>query len=311
MGIAAFLLCFAGIVALIWGIYNKVKAGRVSDAPLVSTADAASKGAQVANAKGGISAQGRLVCQQPVISPVTGQQCLYYRLEVKAKWKQGDVTKEKSIEDHRVAAQFCIDDGSGPVWIDATKGGDFDDEKITTQEKGTGLLAGIAGGAIQFGNYTLNAGMFSLGTNYEVKETVWPFTSTGNLYACGKTVNNTIAEPGWRSLIVSGKSRDELLAHATKSAKLSLIGGGVAMAAGVLFGILSAVFAEPAEAKVEPVKPVMTTTAAELPAPSASASAVDTAQAVDTGKPAAAKPGAKPAGAKPAAAKPSAAASHK
>lgn len=260
------LILMVGILALVWGIFQKVKAGRVADAPLVGTGQA-SQG-QGAGPKGQISAQGRVVCQQPLVSPVTGTPCLYYKIKTEAHWKSGNENKSKTIDEQKVAAQFALDDGSGPVWVDAREGGDFD-TKSHNEEKSTGLIGGITGQDLIFGNYRVSTGMMSLGTKYVVREEVLPIAA--NLYACGKTANGSIAAPGWRSLILSTKNRDELLSHATKSAKTFLIGGGASFATGLIMAIVGALIAPPAEAKAD----VSTTVITQAPVTTASAAKSD------------------------------------
>src|SRR5262249_30229961 len=159
----ALVLIALGIVGLIYGFLQKLKAGRVADAPLVKTGEAAAKGAAAANPKGGISAEGNVVCQQPLISPVTGVPCLYYALKVTASWKDGDHQKSKELTHEKRAAQFAVDDGSGPVWVDARQGGDFEPTQKKEETKGTSLLGGITGQDLVFGNYRVSTGMLSLG----------------------------------------------------------------------------------------------------------------------------------------------------
>jgi cell division septation protein DedD len=260
-----------GIIAIIWGIFQKVKAGRVADAPLASTGDAARRGGEVASPKGAISAQGRVVCAQPLVSPVTGTPCLYYRLRVTASWKEGNVDKKKELNDERVAATFAIDDGSGPVHVDARKGGDFEPSQVKDETKGTGLLGGITGKEIEFGNYRVSAGMLSLGTKYNVREEVLPLQPS--LYVCGKAEQGAIVAPGWRSLIVSNKTRDELLGHATKSAKASLLGGLGAFVAGGALAIVGTLLAPPPAA----ADPAQLTAAASTAPAASSAPAAATA----------------------------------
>jgi len=226
----------AGLVGVIWGIFQQVKAGRLSGAPLVRTGDAAARGGQVASSDGAISVQGNVICQRFLVSPVTGTVCLYYSLKTVASWKEGEAEKSKVLEDRKVAARFAIDDGTGPVWIDASKGGDFDPERSKSESKGAGLLGGVTGADLAFGHYKLATRSLSLGTKYEVTETLLPVVP--RLYACGRTVEQGIAEPGWRSLILSAKTRDELLASAGRGAKLFMAGGVAALGAGALLAFL-------------------------------------------------------------------------
>ncbi|MFO0740455.1 MAG: GIDE domain-containing protein [Labilithrix sp.] len=229
VGIALFAL---GLIGLIYGIFQRLKAGRITDAPLVSTGDVASRGRAVAGAKGQVSAQGIVSCAQPVIAPFSGVPCLYYEIKCTARWKDGDTQKSKLIDEQKVAAQFVIDDGSGAVPIDAREGGDFEPTQKKSETKGTGLVGGITGTDLEFGNYRVNTPILDVGTKYEVEEEVLPMVP--RLYACGRIgdLGNVIAAPSWRALILSAKSRDELLASATKTAKLSLIAGAALLLVG-------------------------------------------------------------------------------
>lgn len=300
VGLVAVVL---GIIGLLYGFMQKLKAGRVADAPLVSTGDAASKGAQVASPKGAISAQGNVVCPQPLISPVTGTPCLYYQLRCKAEWKQGEATKSKEILDEKRAAQFTIDDGSGPVVVDASKGGDFEPTRRKTETKATGLLGGITGADVVFGNYRVSAGPFALGTKFTVEEEVLPVVPRA--YACGRAEGGAIVAPSWRSLLLDARSRDELLSAATTGAKRFLIGGAVAFTLG---GGLCTIAQLTAPKQAPPASTASTLTAA------ASSKAPETPDAAtpatdDTDAPATSAPSPK-AGAAPARPKSSAAATN-
>lgn len=277
-----FALLALGIIGLIYGIMQRMKAGRVTDAPLVKTGDVAGRGAQVAGPKGAVSAQGTVLCQQPVIAPVSGTPSLFYELKVTAEWKDGDTTKSKEIDHQKVAAQLAINDGSGPVWVDLREGGDFEPMAKKEMEQSTGLLKGIVGGELVFGNYRLQAGIGNLGTTYKVEEKCLPVQPS--LYVCGKLADGggAITAPGWRSLIVSNQSRDQLLAAATKSSKISLIAGAAATAVGLALGIAGSMMtsseasadtaapnvtapSEPAAAASEPVDAPTSTAAAAPP----------------------------------------------
>lgn len=232
-----FALLALGVVGLVYGILMRMKAGRVTDAPLASTGDVAARGPQVAGPRGAISAQGSVICQQPVIAPVSGTPAYFYEIKVTAEWKDGDATKTKELDHQKVAAQLAINDGSGPVWVDLREGGDFEPMAKKEMEQSTGLLKGIVGGELVFGQYRLHAGIGNLGTTYKVEEKCLPVQPS--LYVCGKLADGggVITAPSWRSLIVSDKSRDQLLAAATKSAKISLIAGAAAAVVGVALGV--------------------------------------------------------------------------
>jgi hypothetical protein len=266
----ALVLIALGFIALVVGFMERLKAGRVSDAPLVKTGDAAARGAAVANAKGGLSAEGNVLCREPLVSPVTGVPCLYYSLKVTASWKDGDHEKSRELTKEKRAAQFAIDDGSGPVPVDARDGGDFEPSQKKEETQSTSLLGGLTGKDLVFGNYRISTGLLSLGTKYEVVEEVLPVVP--RLYACGKTgAGGAIAAPGWRSLILSAKSRDELLAGAAKNAKMFLGGGAGAFAVGVALAVVASLTAPPATAAVPVTTSAPAAAPAETTAPAATA----------------------------------------
>lgn len=226
------IVVLVGILGIAWGIFQKVKAGRVTDAPLVRTGEVAVRGRSAAGPNGQLSAQGAVICQRPLTAPFSGQPCLYYKLTCKAEWKEGESHKSKELDEQKVAAQFAIDDGSGPVWVDAREGGDFEPTQTKRETRGAGLVGGITGAELTFGSYRVQTGMLALGTKYTVEEEILPLVP--RLYACGKLSDQgaAIAAPGWRALILSSKSRDELLASATKTAKVALLAGAAALLAG-------------------------------------------------------------------------------
>ncbi len=234
------LLAVVGILGLVYGLFMRVRAGRVSDAPFVKTGEAASKGTAVANPKGAISAEGNVTCPQPLVAPVSGKTCLYYEVKITASWKDGDSTKEKELSHDKYAAQFAIDDGTGPVWIDAREGGDFEPEEEKTETKSTSLLGGITGQDLMFGQLKVSTGMLSLGTRYQVEEKLLP--ALPKVYVCGKVgQNNVITAPGWRALLITGKTREEYLGHAMQHAKIALIVAASLMGVGTAMGVVGAV----------------------------------------------------------------------
>jgi E3 Ubiquitin ligase len=262
-----------GIIGFIWGVLQKMKAGRVADAPLASTGDVVQKGTAVAGPKGQISAQGAVSCPTPVIAPFSGTPCLYYRLKCTAEWKDGDTNKSKVLDEQKVSAKFTINDGSGPVVIDAHEGGDFEPTQTKRETKGTGLLGGITGTEITFGNYRVQTGMLSMGTKYTVEEEVMPVVQ--HLYACGKLAEHggAISSPSWRQLILSSKSRDELLSAATKGAKTFLAAGAAAFVVGSGMAIAGQLMGGGAEDKA----PAAVASVAAKEAPPATTTATSTA----------------------------------
>jgi hypothetical protein len=172
MVVAGMAVLCLGIIGIIYGVMQKMKAGRVTDAPFASTGDVLRRGRELAGPKGQISAQGAVACPQPLVSPVSGQPCLYYKVKCTGRWKEGNVEKSKVLDEQQMAAQFAIDDGSGAIYVDARQGGDFEPTQRKSEKKGGGLGA-IVGRELQFGQYRV-APVLPVGTTYEVDEEVLP-----------------------------------------------------------------------------------------------------------------------------------------
>ena len=243
MGFVAVILTAGGIVALIWGLVQKFKAGRLAKAPFVKTGEAASKGDAVAGEKGAISVQGAVRAKELLTSPVTGTECLYYELKIVGKWKEGDSEKSKDYVDEKSAAQFMLDDGTGAIRVDASKGGDFDCmEKTFDETKKEGFFADLKsavgkGQPIMFGSYAFHNPVNSTANKFECVEKV--VKPQQHMFVLGKLENGSIGSPSWTSLIMSSKSREELLGSTAKAAKSFLIGGAAAAGVGVILGIVS------------------------------------------------------------------------
>lgn len=243
VAIGAFALVL-GVLALVGGVFSRVRAGRIANTPFASTGDVASKGLAVAGPKGAISTEGRVVAPQLATSPVTGTPCLYYEVAVTASWKVGDSVQSHRVTDEKVAAPFALDDGSGAIRIDASKGGDLGTKTTFQKKQSRGLMSAFTGKPLSFGErgfsvpQGIRVGLTVIPDHaeFEVVERCLPMPE--KLYANGKLDNGAIGSPNWTSLVLSTKSRDELLAGTATMAKRLLIGGAAASAAGaVLAGI--------------------------------------------------------------------------
>jgi hypothetical protein len=242
MGALAAILVAAGIAGLVYGGMQKFKAGRLSKAPFAKTGEAA-KNPSVSGEKGSISVQGAVRAPQPMRSPVTGTLCLFYELKVVGTWKDGDSSQSKDYVDEKAAARFTLDDGSGPVGVEAGAGGDFEPLEQTFQEtKKEGFFADLKtavgkGKPMMFGNYAFANPVNSKADKFECTERV--FKVQPSLFAVGKLEGGKIVAPSWTSLILSNKSREELLGATTKGAKNFLVGGGAVAAVGLVLGLVS------------------------------------------------------------------------
>ena len=245
MSAIGILLAFVGALALVGGAVQKYKAGRLAKTPFVSTGDAASQKTAAAGEKGAISTQGKVAHGDLVTGEVTGTQALYVHLKVKAKWKVGDSNETLMLRDEKLAASFTLDDGSGPVAIDVTKGGDLELKKTFSKTKGLGLGGILKGGGIQFGEqgFAVAPGprkyqnkIIPQDAKFEVTEEC--LIPAEQYFVCGKIdESGVIGSPSWASLILSTKTHEELAGGTAEFAKKLLIGGAVGVVVG---GILAA-----------------------------------------------------------------------
>lgn len=245
MGALGAVLVGLGIIGLIYGLMNRFKAGRIASAPLARTGDAAR--GQGAGEKGALAVEGALQAAQWLTAPASGKPCLYYQVEATAKWKEGESSQSEKFFEQKMGLRFTLDDGSGPVAVDASKGGDFDPMETSLQEtKKLGLLSGMksafTGEGLLFGQFqvpqaTMNK--FPGDAEFTVVERL--YAPQGKLFALGAfdPAQGGIGSPGWSSLLLSTKSREELLGASAKTAKVSLSAGGAAVAVGSLLGLVS------------------------------------------------------------------------
>lgn len=233
MAAVASLIVVLGIIGVIYSFMERAKAQRVAGAAPVKTGDVKAQSGGSA-----VSVEGNVVCPQPLVAPFSGTPCLYYSIKCTAEWKAGETKRTKVLSDSKSAARFAIDDGSGPAAVDAAQGGSFEPTQKRSETKGAGLMGGITGKELMFGQYAVSTGALELGTMYRVDEEVLPLQP--KMYACGAVNGGAIGTPtGLRSLILSNKSRDDLLASSLKTSRLALGVGSVAITAGTILGVLS------------------------------------------------------------------------
>lgn len=269
MSAIGIILFVVGAFGVIGFLMQRHKAGRLGSTPVVSTGDAASKGASVAGPKGAIAVQGQVVCDQFLTSPVTGTACLYYDVTVTASWKVGDNKRTVPVSDAKVAARVGINDGSGLVEVSISSPSDDDCKESFKKSQKRGLGAALRGSnELAFGDhgFTLWAGQDTAkdkipdDAEYTVVERVIrPMTTA---YVSGKAEAGRIIAPSWVSLIFSSKSKEELLAGTSKMMKRTkyvAIGG---LAAGAVFSLIGALTGGPSQAPASNA-----TSAAQIAAP--------------------------------------------
>lgn len=236
------LIIAVSIVVVLFGAYKKYQAGKLASAPFVGTGDAAS--GTGAGPKGEISTYGSMKCEKLLTSPATGTECIYYELKVVGTWKEGDSSRSKDYIHDKVAAPIQIDDGSGPVLVNAGNGGDFDEiEKTFDETKKEGLFADLKnavgkGEPMMFGTYAFENPPMSKADKFTCTERV--LKPSDNLFVSGKFADGVITTPDGMlgALMLSSKSRDELLGDTEAQAKKFIKFGGIGAGVGLLIAII-------------------------------------------------------------------------
>jgi hypothetical protein len=246
-GMGIFLLVVAAM-ASVGFVMQRHRAGRLAKTPLVSTGDAASRGEAVAGEKGAISVQGKLSSPQHLVSPVTATPCLFSLTKVTADWKVGDSSSSAVICEDIQAARVMVDDGSGPVEVVLSNLDVGDYKQIFRKSNKMGLLNVLDGTTLKFGTngYTVEAGTPDVdgrrvpqSAEYTVVEWVLPVLS--DAYVSGKSEGGQILGPKWLSLIVSSKTRDELMAKTATMMKRTKLAAFVTSPLGAIATIIGLV----------------------------------------------------------------------
>src|SRR5215472_1995795 len=226
------ILLIIGLIAVVIGVVFFFKMKRMAAAPFHKTGEIG-QNPGVADAKGMISTEGQIVAQNAVRAPCSGQPCLYYEVTVEREWEKMVTTQQGSkrqtgstkVTTNKGGTIFQLNDGSGPVSIDAREGADADLQKSHDQKVPVGMMVP---GEIVFGQMRMQTPA-NLGpertTAFKATEKI--LAAQGNLYACGKLVNGAITKPGWTSLILSHKGRVALLGSTKTKAYGGIIVGAV------------------------------------------------------------------------------------
>ncbi len=234
LGIA--MLVIGAILALV-GVLQKSKAKKILAAPFKKTGEVAANPA-VADAKGRVSAEGNMVVQQPLTSPCTNTPCVYYELEVERQWEKSVLTENgtktekgwSTISTQKNGVAFSIDDGTGPVGVDARQ--DVDSPGLQQTFKGPppggqglGILANLVTNAI-FNNDERTIG-------YRATEKLIP--AQGRVFAMGKIAGGYITkEDGMLGkVMLSTKGRDGLVGSLNRNALLAWVFGGIVGVGGI------------------------------------------------------------------------------
>ncbi|MBI2392486.1 MAG: hypothetical protein HYV09_23075 [Deltaproteobacteria bacterium] len=236
------MLIVLGIVGVVVGFLQWTKMKKILAAPFKKTGEIAAN-PQVADAKGMISCEGAVQVQQPLVAPCSGKPCLYYEIKVERMWEKQENTEDgvktkkgtSTVTTTEVGSQFYVNDGSGPVGVDAR-------EKVDTElTKSFEQAQNVSYGDLVFGSYQCHvpySGGDEHTTGVRAIEKILP--ADGNVFVMGKLAGGVITKQDGMlgKVIVSTKGRDALVGATKRNAMLGFILGGVVAVGGIPAGLL-------------------------------------------------------------------------
>ncbi|MBK7859465.1 MAG: hypothetical protein IPJ65_12740 [Archangiaceae bacterium] len=234
------ILLVIGLAVLGFGFWNHLQGKRILSAPFKTTGDLA-KNPVSEDPKGAMSTEGAVQApSKQLLSPCSKTPCLYYEVKIERLWEKTETTQDgtkttkgaTTLDTVKNGATFALDDGSGAIEVDFSKGGDFDMMKDGFKKE---LNGRSWSSNIKFGEMTYDVPPISSSDGYTIgfKATEKYVPVEGNLFVLGRIEGSKLVKPGWRTMMASNKGRDGLLANVAKKKKFSFIGGGVAAVASI------------------------------------------------------------------------------
>jgi hypothetical protein len=257
MQYVGFFLIAVAVIAILFAVFKFMQVKKLSSSTLHKTGEL-SRNPSIAGPKGDCSAEGNVVVQQPIVAPCSGKPAIYYEITVKRKWEkyentedgQKKVTGSDTISTVKQAAQFYVDDGSGPVGVDARQDVTADTQQAFKQEQ-KGVI-----GQIMFGQFTANvpSGGDKSTTAVEVTEMILP--PEGKLFVMGKLAGGVITKTDGMmgKLTLSTKGKEGHVAQVRKHGILALVAGIPMLGGG---GYMAATMEPPAPSVCETMKDAM------------------------------------------------------
>lgn len=217
-----------GVLVVGGGLFARNKGKRILGAPMRRTGEAPQH-------TGPASFEGTTLTHQPLVAPCSNTPCVYFHLKVEKKVKERrgaqTSTSWKLHADQHYGSMFALDDGSGPVMVQAVDPVDADLTKT---------FAGPPPGGPGLGRVAnfLTKTAPDTGEVIEYRITERVIGINEKLFALGELQNGTLQKPANKKLVVSTRGRDALLGS-TKKLSIGLFAFGAAVAvAGAIVMIL-------------------------------------------------------------------------
>jgi E3 Ubiquitin ligase len=249
VAILGILFMVVSVGAVIFGFLQHRAAKKLLEAPFHKTGEVASN-PSLADAKGLVSFEGALQpMMQPLFAPASGRPCIYFEVEVERLWKKWETTENGSTERSgktnvrrdKVGSVFAVDDGSGPMQVDAREGVKADDKDMTQTFEQTINMSSGDGMVGQY-RFSVPSSMSSDEHTYGVRVVEKIIEAQGPMFVAGKHAGPAVTKSSGLTgnLRLSRRGREALIGGQRKKAKI----GFIAAAATAVIGLPSAVFGE-------------------------------------------------------------------
>jgi hypothetical protein len=242
-----FVLLALGIASLVAGGVFFLRMKRMESAPFRSTGEIA-RDPGVVDPRGMISTEGEIVSDAPALGPCSGKACLYYDVRVERHWDKTipspaassnkTATGRTEILARKGGILFELDDGSGPVSVDARSRERVDCDLTPSHDQripiGTNPPIELVFGHLRVA--TPDHDGTDRTVAFTAVERILP--AAGTLYVCGKLANGAISRPGWTPLLLSSRGRRAFMGGTRTKAWLGLVSGAVLTAGSVPASLL-------------------------------------------------------------------------
>ncbi len=236
-----FVMIGLGVIFAIVGLLQRGKMNKILAAPFKKTGEIASN-PQAGDAKGMISCEGAIQTQQPIMAPCSNSQCVYYELKVEKQVEESKMTDRglqtsrtwKNVSEQKQGSFFQVNDGSGPIGVDARESIDADLKQSYSGAPpggaGLGILANVITGAIFGGNERI--------MQYRATERIIP--AQGNLFVMGKLAGGQITKSDGMmgKITLSTKGRTGLVGSVKTMMIIFFVLGGLIGVGGIPVAIL-------------------------------------------------------------------------
>lgn len=241
MQYVGFALLGGAVIGIIIGVLQKLKMASILAAPFKKTGEIAANPG-VADGKGNISAEGSVAAEPALIAPCSEKECVYYEIKVERLWEKRVQTEngtktekgKDTLETEWRGQTFSLDDGSGPVTVDAR-------EKVTGDlEKSFSETKSASSGTVKFGKYEVNVSSSSGDKKTTgIKTTEMMIPSSGNLFVMGKLEGGAIKKKDGMlgKLLLSTRGRDKLVGTTKRNMIIAFVLGGLMLPPGAFYAI--------------------------------------------------------------------------